>query len=75
MDMSKHPNPETDTTAASEHTDRSNPGELGAFVLALVLIAALGGGFALGGVAGLTMVMVALVPLIYVVLVTISVGR
>lgn len=72
MDMSKHPQADA---AAPHARDKSNPGEMGAFVLALVLVAALGAGFLLGGVAGITMVMVALVPVLYVVLVTISVGR
>lgn len=68
MANSKHPQ--------GDHAhDRSNPGEMGAFLLALVLVAALAGGFLVAGVAGLTMVMVALVPVLYIVLVTISVGR
>jgi len=71
MDKSKQPQAE----AAGHTHDKSNPGEMGAFLLALVLVAALAGGFVLGGVAGMTMVMVALVPVLYIVLITISVGR
>jgi len=69
--MDKH----TQTDAATHGRDKSNPGEMGAFLLALVLVAALALGFVFGGVAGVTMVMVALVPVIYVVLITVSVGK
>ena len=69
--MTKHDQTET----ATHGRDRSNPGEMGAFLLALVLVAALAIGFVLNGVAGLTMVMVVLVPVIYVALILISVGK
>jgi hypothetical protein len=65
-----------DQSGSTKHNrDKSNPGELGAFLLALLLVAALALGFVFNGVAGLTMVMVVLVPLIYVVLILISVGK
>lgn len=69
--MDKH----TQTDAATQSRDKSNPGEMGAFLLALVLVAALALGFVFSGVAGVTMVMVALVPVIYLVLITVSVGK
>ncbi len=72
MDMSKHPQVDPAETHAR---DKSNPGEMGVFLLALVLIAALATGFLLNGLAGVTLIMVVLVPVIFVVLVTISVGR
>lgn len=82
MDMSKTP---TAQAAAHSHTkplpgephnrDMANPGEIWGFVLAAVIIAALGVGFLLNGLAGVGVVMVAVVPVIYIVLVTISVGR
>ena len=56
-------------------TKRGYPGELGAFLLALVIVAALGVGFLLNSLAGVGIVMVAIVPVIYLVLITISVGR
>lgn len=46
-----------------------------AFILALVLVATLVGAFVGFGLAGLSMVMVGLVPVIFVVLIAISVGR
>lgn len=55
--------------------DMANPGEMGAFLLALVIVAALGTGFLLKGLAGIGLVMVAIVPLVYIVLLLISVGR
>ena len=82
MDMSKHPAAEAATHAKPtslpgepHNRDLSNPGEVWAFVLAAVLVGALGAGFALAGIAGVGTVMVALVPVIYLVLITISVGR
>ncbi len=79
MDMSNSPATEAAPTPAplpgEPHTrDLSNPGEGWAFVLAAVLLGALGLAFALGGPAGVGLLMVALVPVLYVVLVTISVG-
>ncbi|GKY87225.1 hypothetical protein [Sinisalibacter aestuarii] len=79
MEMSSHPDP----THAKAHSlpgephnrDMSNPGEVWAFVLAVVLLAVLGLAFAIAGLAGVGTVMVALVPVIYIVLITISVGR
>ncbi|SMH53120.1 hypothetical protein [Maritimibacter sp. HL-12] len=65
----------THIEAATKGRDKSNPGEIWAFLLALVLVAALVVGFVFGSVAGITMVMVALVPVIYIVLITISVGK
>lgn len=79
MDMSKHPAEDTakPTKLPGEPHDRdmSNPGETWAFALALVLLGALGLGFALGGLAAVGTIMVALVPVLYVVLILISVGR
>lgn len=80
MDMSKHPEQAAHARPApmpGEPHDRdlSNPGEIWGFVLALGLVAALGTGFAVAGLAGLGAVMVALVPVIYLVLILISVGR
>ncbi|OIP84728.1 MAG: hypothetical protein AUK37_05295 [Rhodobacterales bacterium CG2_30_65_12] len=82
MDMTKNP-----AAHAAAHTkpkslpgephnrDMSNPGEIWGFVLAVVLIAVLGAGFLLNGLAGVGIVMVAIVPVVYIVLITISVGR
>lgn len=82
MDMSKTPaadaagHSKTQSLPGEPHNrDMSNPGELWGFVLALVLVAALGAGFLLNGLAGVGIVMVALVPVIYLALITISVGR
>lgn len=86
MDMSKHPGPDTTTAPTTTPTtelrpgdahkrDMSNPGELWGFVLAVALIGGLGLGYLFGGLPGLALVMVAIVPVIYVVLVTISAGR
>lgn len=82
MDMSKTPAAEaaahtqpTSLPGEPHNRDMSNPGELWAFVIAAVLIGALGAGFLTAGLAGVGAVMVALVPLLYVVLVMISVGR
>lgn len=79
MDMSKHPTADaaksTPLPGEPHNRDMSNPGETWAFVLAAALLGALGLGFAVGGLAGVGLVMVALVPVIYLVLVTISVGR
>jgi len=82
MDMSKHPAADAATHSKKlplpgepHNRDLSNPGEVWAFVLAAVLVGALGVGFLLAGLAGVGVVMVALVPVIYVVLITISVGR
>lgn len=82
MDMSKTPAAEA---AAHTHTrslpgephnrDLANPGEVWAFVLAALLIAVLATAFLLKGVAGIGIVMVSLVPVIYVALLTITVGR
>ncbi|HHC29282.1 MAG TPA: hypothetical protein ENK80_01785 [Rhodobacterales bacterium] len=55
--------------------DMANPGEMGAFLLAFVIVAALATGFLLKGLAGVGLVMVMIVPVIYVALVLISVGR
>lgn len=55
--------------------DLSNPGELWAFVLAAAILGALALGFLVAGLTGIGLVMVAIVPVIYLVLVTISVGR
>lgn len=82
MDMSKTPAAEGAThhkvkslPGEPHNRDMANPGEAMAFLLAAVIIAALGTGFLLNGVAGIGIVMVALVPVIYVVLLTITVGR
>ena len=82
MDMSKTPAAEAATHSKVKllpgephNRDMSNPGEVWAFVLAAVIVAALGAGFLLNGLAGIGVVMVALVPVIYIALVTISVGR
>lgn len=80
MDMSKTPAPASHTQTTSlpgepHNRDTSNPGELWAFALAAVLIGALGAGFLTLGLPGVGLVMVALVPVLYVVLVMISVGR
>lgn len=55
--------------------DMSNPGEMGAFLLALVIVAALATGFLLKGLAGVGLVMVMIVPMVYIALVLISIGR
>ena len=66
----------TNTLPGEKHNrDLSNPGEMGAFLLALLIVAALAVGFLLKGLSGVGLVMVAIVPVIYVVLVMISVGR
>ena len=78
MDMSTHPTTDKTKTSlpgAPHNRDMSNPGELWAFLLAAALLGGLGVGFALGGLAGVGIVMVALVPVIYLVLILISVGR
>jgi hypothetical protein len=78
MDMSNNPHASTKPQplpGEPHNRDLSNPGEVWAFVLAAVLIAALVIGFLVSGLAGVGVVMVALVPVIYIVLVTISVGR
>jgi hypothetical protein len=82
MDMSQHPAAEaaTHSTAQSlpgepHNRDMSNPGEIWAFALAIVVLAALAVGFVLGGLAVVGTIMVAVVPVIYVVLITISVGH
>lgn len=82
MDMSKTPAAEAAThnqvkslPGEPHNRDLSNPGEVWAFVLAAVIVAALAVGFLLNGLAGVGVVMVALVPVIYIALVTISVGR
>lgn len=81
MEMSNHP--AADAAHAMPHSlpgephnrDMSNPGEVWGFVVAVVLVAALGAGFAIAGLGGLGTVMIALVPVVYYVLITISVGR
>jgi hypothetical protein len=80
MDMSKTPAAEAHSHTQSlpgepHNRDLSNPGEVWAFVVALAIIGALGAGFALNGLAGVGLVMVAIVPVVYLVLITISVGR
>lgn len=82
MDLSKTPAAEgaahhkvKSLPGEPHNRDLSNPGEVWAFALAALLIAVLAGGFLLNGLAGVGVVMVALVPVIYVALVTISVGR
>ena len=78
MDMSKHPGADAahpQETTDPHHHDTTNPGEVWAFALAAALVGALGLGFALGGLTGVGLVMVALVPVIYLVLIIISVGR
>ncbi len=72
MDLSK--TPAVDTSAAVDtHTSRKT--ELGFFILALVLVAALGAGFALAGIGGLAQVMIVLVPVCLIVLVMIAQGK
>ncbi|MCB1356382.1 MAG: hypothetical protein KDK53_07790 [Maritimibacter sp.] len=82
MDLSNTPKADqnTETTRTplpgeKHNRDLSNPGELWGFLLAAALLGALGLGFALGGLAGVGITMVALVPVIYLVLILISVGR
>ena len=82
MDMSNSPNADTADNGKTKlrpgdphNRDMSNPGEIWAFVLAAALVGGLGLGFLFGGLAGMGLVMVALVPAVYVVLVMISVGR
>lgn len=72
MDMSKNPAVEASTAI---ETSSSRKAEMMFFLLALALIAALGTGFALAGIGGLTMVMVALVPVIGILLVAIAQGK
>lgn len=82
MDMSNQP--KTAETVHAEarslpgephNRDMSNPGEIWGFVLAAVLVAALATAYVLSGLAGVGVVMVAMVPIIYTVLILISVGR
>lgn len=82
MDMSNSPKAEATGHASTKlrpgdphNRDMSNPGELWGFLLAAALLAALGAGFLVGGLAGVGMIMVGLVPVIYVVLLLITVGR
>jgi hypothetical protein len=82
MDMSKHPTAEAAAHATTRslpgeahNRDMSNPGEIWGFVLAAAILAVLGTGFALNGIAGIGLVMVAIVPVMYIALVLISVGR
>lgn len=82
MDMSKTPvadaaaHAKTKSLPGEPHNrDMSNPGELLAFLLAGVIIAALATGFLFNGLAGVGIIMVFLVPVIYVALLTITVGR
>lgn len=82
MDMSNHPGPDAKPNAGTKlrpgdphNRDMSNPGELWAFVLAVALLGALGLGYLFGGFAGIGLVMVALVPAVFIVLIMISVGR
>jgi len=82
MDMSKTPaadaavHTKTQPLPGEKHNrDLANPGEVWAFVLALAIVTALGVGFLLNGLAGIGIVMVAIVPVIYLALITISVGR
>lgn len=71
MDMSQHPH---GTEAAQAGAADETKTERGFLVFALVLISALAGAFALGGLAAMTMVMLAMVPVIYLTLVTIAWG-
>ncbi len=72
MDLSKNPAVDT-STAVDTRTSRKT--ELGFFILALVLVAALGAGFALAGIGGLAQVMIVLVPVALIVLVMIAQGK
>lgn len=76
MDMSQHPQTDAQAGAVTHHHDQAiRRGEIGAFLLAAVVLAVLATAFVVAGVPGITTVMVTLVPVIYAVLVLISVGR
>lgn len=55
--------------------DMANPGELWAYLLAAVIVAALAIGYGLSGLAGVGAVMIGLVPIVFVALLMITVGR
>lgn len=75
MDMSKHPQIDTSAEADDPRHSWSNPGATVALLIALAWIMALAAGFLLGGLAGLVSVKVALVPVLVIVLATITIGR
>ncbi len=72
MEMSK--TPAVDHATAIDAAT-STKGDAAFFLLALVLVAALGVGFAVAGIGGLTTVMIALVPVVLLLLVTIAQGK
>lgn len=75
MDMSQHPAAETAHEVDAETAAREARITRGYFILVAALLAALGGAFAAGGLAYMTMVMVGLVPVYYAVLVTVAWGK
>lgn len=54
---------------------KENPGEVMAWIIVALIFAAVVVGFLLGGVFGVTMVMLAVVPVIYLVLILLTAGK
>lgn len=75
MDMSQHPAAEIAHEVDAATTAKEARITRGYYILAALLVSALGGAFAAGGLAYMTMVMVGLVPVYYTILVMIAWGK